>query len=172
MFGSNENGTVVFQDPSEADFGIHLSAEKDGMLEYESKYIFSDTYSGFNVVEPIEEDVAVIRSGDLYAALSSKADARSLSNYLPLSGGQVNGSLSVGTGVELFNEADGGVVRISDGSSSQTLYQHNKIGTPNGNLYFPASIPTEDETLATQEYVNGIVGDINTVLDTINGEVI
>lgn len=60
----------------------------------------------------------MIRSGDLYAALSSKADARSLSNYLPLSGGQVNGNLSVGTGVQLFNEADGGVVKISDGSSN------------------------------------------------------
>jgi len=42
----------------------------------------------------------------------------SLENYLPLSGGQVNGSLSVRTGVELFNEADGGVVRVSNGSSS------------------------------------------------------
>lgn len=115
----------------------------------------------------------MIRSGDLYAALSSKAEARSLSNYLPLSGGQVNGSLSVGSGVELFNEADGGVLRISNGSDNETFYQHNKIGTPNVNLYFPAaSIPEQDETIATQEYVNGIVGDINTVLDTINGEVI
>lgn len=42
----------------------------------------------------------------------------SLENYLPLSGGHVNGNLSVGDGVELFNEADGGVVKISDGSSS------------------------------------------------------
>jgi len=97
----------------------------------------------------------------------------SLESYLPLSGGNVNGNLSVGSGVELFNEADGGVVKISDGSSSQTFYQHNKIGTPNVNLYFPAaSIPEQDETIATQEYVNGIVGDINTVLDAINGEVI
>lgn len=42
----------------------------------------------------------------------------SLENYLPLSGGQVNGNLSVGTGVELFNEADGGVLRISNGDAN------------------------------------------------------
>lgn len=85
--------------------------------------------------------------------LSAKADLSSLSSYLPLSGGQLNGDLSVGTGVQLFNEAGGGVITISDGSSNQTFYQHNKIGTPNGNLYFPAaSIPEQDETIATQEW--------------------
>lgn len=37
----------------------------------------------------------MIRSGDLYTALSSKADARSLSNYLPLSGGETTGTVMV-----------------------------------------------------------------------------
>lgn len=31
---------------------------------------------------------------------------------------------------------------------------------------------TNDSGFATETYVNGIVGDINSVLDTINGEVI
>ena len=84
------------------------------------------------------------------SAISAKADLSALSSYLPLSGGNVNGNLSVGSGVELFNEADGGVIRVSGGSSSQTFYQHNKIGTPNVNLYFPAaSTPEQDETIAT-----------------------
>ena len=74
--------------------------------------------------------------------------------YLPLSGGQVNGALSVGNGVELFNEADGGVVRISNGNANETFYQHNKIGTPNGNLYYPVSIPEQDEVVATREWTS------------------
>lgn len=94
---------------------------------------------------------------DVSSALSAKADISALSSYLPLSGGQLNGVLSVGTGVQVFNEADGGVVTISDGSSNQTFYQHNKVGTPNGNLYFPVSIPEQDETIATQEYVGGVL---------------
>lgn len=34
MFGSDSDGTVVFKDPSEADFGIYLSAEEDGGIAY------------------------------------------------------------------------------------------------------------------------------------------
>lgn len=34
VFGSNFAGTVVFSDPSEADFGIYLSAEEDGEPAY------------------------------------------------------------------------------------------------------------------------------------------
>jgi len=52
------------------------------------------------------------------SAISGKADVEYFNNYLPLSGGQVNGALSVGTGVQMFNEVDGGVVTVSNGRSS------------------------------------------------------
>lgn len=156
MFGSNEDGTVVLQDPSEADFGIHLSAEKDGVLEYESKYIFSDTYSGFNVVEPIEEDAAVIRSGDLYAALSSKADARSLSNYLPLSGGTLQGSIEIpaqyglSVGQYQLQDKDFNGFQIGDGWDSWKFGGSSE--QPNDVIRRTdiSAFPTTDEISATR----------------------
>ena len=111
------------------------------------------TEDGFVVVKDgAARELGGVSFGEMSAYVDSKVSSLA-DAYLPLSGGQISGDLSVGAGVELFNEADGGVVRVSGGSFSQTFYQHNKIGTPNVNLYFPAASTLEqDEIIATQEW--------------------
>lgn len=47
-----------------------------------------------------------------------------------------------------------------------TFFEHGYNGT-----WFDTHTITSDE-LALKSYVDGLIGDINTVLDTINGEVI
>ena len=57
-----------------------------------------------------------------YGELSGKADANDLSAYLPLSGGQINGNLSVGNNVVFEHDLGGGILKVSDGQGNWTWY--------------------------------------------------
>ena len=100
------NHSIVYSSPD--DIGFFTNNDTRG--------VFLDLYHALPMSGDTHDYIAYRR--DIDNAVSGKADLSSLSSYLPLSGGQLNGVLSVGTGVQLFNEADGGVVKISDGSSN------------------------------------------------------
>lgn len=57
-----------------------------------------------------------------YGELSGKVDSNDLSAYLPLSGGQINGNLSVGTGVVFEQDLGGGILKVLDGQRNWTWY--------------------------------------------------
>lgn len=84
--------------------------------------------------------------------ISGKADTTALANYLPLSGGNVDGYLSVGNNVVLEYDLGGGVVRVSDGNGNWTYIQGNWISNNGSNFYFPLPPYPDDYTLATQEW--------------------
>ncbi len=85
--------------------------------------------------------------------VSAKADLSALAGYLPLSGGQVNGFLSVGNDVVLEYDLGGGIVKVADGNGNYTYYQGNWISHNNSTFYFPQTPAPIDYTLATQEWV-------------------
>lgn len=91
-----------------------------------------------------------------------------LSAYLPLSGGQINGSLSVGTDVVFDQDLGGGMVLVSDGHGNQTYYRENFIGTPHGNLYFPSDIPEWEQYLAIRSDLNSY---LNLSGGTMSGDI-
>ena len=100
------NHSIVYSSPDDIGF----------FTDNDTRGVFLDLYNTLPMSGDAHDYIAYRR--DIDGAVSAKADLSVLAGYLPLSGGQVNGSLSVRTGVELFNEADGGVVRVSNGSSS------------------------------------------------------
>lgn len=95
--------------------------------------------------------------------VSSKADASSLSNYLPLSGGTMTGTLTGRVFVAEKNPDS------SDPTLSCTIYGKDVIWCENGDFRQKFFIPVEpegnfDKTLATREYVDAMVGDISALI--------
>lgn len=79
-------GEIMFGNPDAADCGIWKVISGEYGEEYSERYIFSyaqDDETGFHVAQ--ENDANVMRGGDVFLTLSG---------YLPLSGGNIDGSVS------------------------------------------------------------------------------
>lgn len=81
------------------------------------------------------------------------------------------GGVKIGDGVEV---AEDGTISVTPGltqSEADERYLQLTGGTLTGALTLNGD-PTEDLQAATKQYVDNLVGTINTILDTINGEVV
>ena len=89
--------------------------------------------------------------------------------FLPLAGGFVNGSviiksLDIKSSEDEYDTSWFGV-------SENTAYMNADLGMNYCKIYGLAT-PTNEDDAATKGYVDGLVGNINSVLDAINGEVV
>ena len=88
------------------------------------------------------------------AALATLKDAP----FLPTSGGSVTGPLYV----------------YSSGTAVTPNFavMSNEIKLNAKTVLYSTYAPTEEQSVANKKYVDDLVGDIGTLLDTINGEVV
>lgn len=104
------------------------------------------------------------------------------SPFLSLSGGSMNdgAKISFGGSISGISGGNPGVLFL-EASENASLYigdseirfvPSNGFVAFNGGLIKEVATPEESTDAATKGYVDDIVGSINTLLDTINGEVI
>lgn len=135
-------------------FGVYKA---DGDGELKTQYVLegvqlSDDGSEHDVMRRMDIVPLAGRLSEAESQISGKADLSALGGYLPLSGGNVDGYLSVGNNVVLEHDLGGGVVRLSDGNGNWTYLQGNRISNNGSNFYFPLPPYPDDYTLATQEW--------------------
>ena len=105
-----------------------------------------------------------------------KADGR----YLQLTGGALSGNLTIESGSLWLRGEDCGIWGSSDFSELNFVVNGTEVLKVNGgSVSLPTGLtisgvrtPTSDSEAANKQYVDNLVGTINTTLDTINGEVV
>lgn len=110
---------------------------------------------------------------EFYAALVSLKDGP----FLPLSGGTMEGVLAMGgnaiSGVAAINGPPNSPIDIDEINLTSGFTTDGDITfNLNGCLVQGVNTPQSVTDAANKGYVDDLVGNINTVLDTINGEVI
>lgn len=97
--------------------------------------------------------------------------------FLPLSGGTVEGVLKIKSGIEFGYDDDS--IRLSPSSGSQLKLVANTSGGASGGTsgggtveLMGLSTPTTYYSAVNKQYVDILIGNINSALDAINGEVI
>lgn len=106
----------------------------------------------------------------------SKLDDK-VSGYLPLSGGKMTGTINMndhsirGASEYTFTQ-EGFVQYVGDAPNIVWARGSNDVKLINGNGFvnLQTRTPTADYHAATKKYVDDLVGDIGTILDSINGE--
>ena len=141
------------------------------MAEKELRLGYVRGRDGKSPYEAAVEEGYTGTEAEFYAALVSLKDGP----FLPLSGGNMNGNLRM-SGASIWFMSSG---EVSEGVVASGSYA---AGDP--FIYFSGSendefvtlkgvsVPKERSDGANKGYVDDLVGNINTVLDTINGEVV
>lgn len=105
-----------------------------------------------------------------------QADGR----YLQLTGGTLSGNLTIESGSLWLRGEDCGIWGSSNSSELNFIVNGTEVLKVNGgSVSLPTGLtisgvrtPTSDSEAANKQYVDNLVGAINTTLDTINGEVV
>lgn len=100
--------------------------------------------------------------------------------YLQLTGGTLSGNLTIESGSLWLRGEDCGIWGSSDSSELNFIVNGTEVLKVNGgSVSLPTGLtisgvrtPTSDSEAANKQYVDNLVGTINTTLDTINGEVV
>lgn len=98
--------------------------------------------------------------------------------WLPLAGGTMTGNLDMGgrgiQNVQGIGAVDSKPIDVSGRLNlTSGLSSDGGVGIDfGGDRLQGVNPPEEDTDAANKEYVDGLVGDINSVLDAINGEVV
>ena len=151
----DDNGDLVYLLDSDTVVNLGHVIGKDGKGPYE--IAVEQGYTG--------------SEAEFYAALVALKD----SPFLPLSGGAVTGDVTFDSiSFAIFKDAssdkkDVGLCARPDGLIVATPDSVDAAEPHLANI--SAAAPTNDTHLANKGYVDGLIGEINNVLDVINGEV-
>lgn len=121
----------------------------------------------------VEEDGTISVTPGL---TQEQADGR----YLQLTGGTLSGNLTIESGSLWLRGEDCGIWGSSDSSELNFIVNGTEVLKVNGgSVSLPTGLtisgvrtPTSDSEAANKQYVDNLVGTINTTLDAINGEVV
>ena len=141
------------------------------MAEKELRLGYVRGRDGKSPYEAAVEEGYTGTEAEFYAALVSLKNAP----FLPLSGGTMNGNLHLADATILFSspgEDSSGAVMSGAYSSGSPFIAF--AGSENDEYVTLKGVksPNEQSDAANKGYVDDLVGNINTVLDTINGEVV
>ena len=108
---------------------------------------------------------------EFYAALGGMKNAP----FLPLKGGHMNGNILMsGSSIWFISSGEDSEGAVVSGAYADGNPYISFAGSENDEFVTlkGVSVPKELNDAANKGYVDNLVGNINTVLDTINGEVV
>lgn len=141
------------------------------MAEKELRLGYVRGRDGKSPYEAAVEEGYTGTEAEFYAALVSLQDAP----FLPLSGGTINGNLHLaGASIWFISSGEDSSGAVMSGAYSSGSPYIAFAGSENDEYVTLKGVksPNEQSDAANKGYVDDLVGNINTVLDTINGEVV